>query len=413
MSCRRFSLQFTIWLALLAIAALVSAIPAQAQANVIYSFGSTFPDAETPNTPMLVADSAGNLYGTTLEETDNQNSTAFEVSPLQGGGWTDQILFGFAVAQGEDVESSLVFDRAGNLYGVAPLGGTYNNGVVFELSPSATGGWTYTALHEFQQAAGDGSSPQRGLLIDAAGNLFGVTNQGGAYGYGTVFRLSKNLSGIWTEQILHSFNHDGTDGTAPNGPLAVDASGILYGTTNTGGAHSEGTVFALGRQSSGTWSEKILHSFLFDRTTFDGALPEAGVLLVSGKIYGTTAAGGAYGWGTAFELVRQPGGRWKESVIHSFNQNGLDGVTPQFALTVVGNKLYGTTTAGGANSDGTVFGLTPSSSGWTESFLYSFANTNGGAAFPSGGLLLRPDGNLYGTAEGGAIGLGCVYEIAP
>jgi uncharacterized repeat protein (TIGR03803 family) len=393
---------------------LLSPTPTQAQANIIYSFGSYSTDGSRPGTPALVADSAGNLYGTTVNETSTSNSTAFELSPQSGGEWTDQILFSFAVSQAESVGSTLVFDGAGNLYGVSGEGGTYGYGVVFELSPSATEVWTYTALHEFQDTGGDGVFPRWGLLIDPAGNLFGATTQGGAYGYGTVFRLSRNSSGTWTEQILHSFNLDGVDGSEPNGPLAVDASGILYGTTYGGGADYQGTVFALGRQSNGTWSEKILHSFVWGRNVSDGSRPAAGVLLVSGKIYGTTISGGAYNEGTVFELAPRTGSGWHESVIHSFKGPlyGLDGSGPEGNLTLVGDSLYGTTVTGGSNSRGTVFGLTPSSGGWTESFLYSFAV--GGPYLPNSGLLLRPDGNLYGTAQaGGANGDGCVFEIAP
>ena len=395
----------------LAAATMIASTVAGAQAIVINSFGAYPSDGETPYTPNLVADSAGNLYGTTEEGGANGGGvlgTVFELSPASGGTWTEQVIHNFDSTTGTEGQTSLTIDSSGNLYGIATYGGLYSYGVVFEMTPSSGGAWTYTVLHNFKYV--EGSYPVGGLIFDTSGKLYGVTNTGGAYGYGTVFQLRKSSGGTWSEKILHSFN--GTDGSNPTKALVMDASGNLYGTTYNGGVNSAGTVFELARGTSGNWQEKVLHSF-FPRPSHDGANPDGGVILFSGNLYGTTYSGGAYGYGTVFQLVKQSTG-WTESVIHSFNQDGIDGATPRENLTPVGGNLYGTTSAGGANFDGTVFQLTPAAGGgWTESVLYSFSDTNGGSAFPSGGLFLYSDGNLYGTAQGGAYGVGSVYEISP
>ena len=394
-----------------AAATMMAATNASAQAFVIYSFGAYSADGLTPYTPNLVADSAGNLYGTTEEGGTNCGGvcgTAFELSPFDFGAWTEQIIYNFDSTTGTEGQTSLAIDSSGNLYGIATFGGLYGYGLAFEMTPSSGGGWTYTVLHNFKYV--EGSYPVGGLIFDTSGKLYGVTNTGGAYGYGTVFQLRKSSGGTWTEKILHSFN--GTDGRNPTKALVMDASGNLYGTTYNGGAHSAGTVFELARGTGDSWQEKVIHSF-FPRPSPDGANPDGGVILVSGNLYGTTYNGGTNGYGTVFQLVKQSSG-WQESVIHSFNQDGIDGATPRANLTPVGSNLYGTTSSGGTSFAGTVFQLTPATGGgWTETILYSFSDTSGGAAFPSGGLFLYSDGNLYGTAQGGAYGVGSVYEITP
>jgi uncharacterized repeat protein (TIGR03803 family) len=413
MQSHKRCLSLSLSLALLAAFALVAATQANSQANVIYSFSEASTDGFTPYSS-LIADSAGNLYGTTTEGGEYEVGTVFELSPQADGSWVEQILLSFNGADGtnENLQSRLVLDSSGNLYGVATFGGAYNYGVAFELSPLTGGAWASTVLHTFNKD-GDGIYPEGGLIFDARGNLYGVTGDGGAYGLGTAFVLRKNTNGSWAEEILHSFGN-GTDGQNPNGPLTMDNLGHLYGTTYNGGAHSEGTVFALARQGNGSWQERILHAF--SRSSSDGENPYAGVILASGipgRLYGTTFNGGASGSGAVFEVARQTGGGWKETLIHSFSQ-AIDGAQSRAALTEVNGTLYGTTSLGGASDTGTVFGLAPGTGGtWTESFLYSFTESPGQSKFPYGGLLLYSDGNLYGTAQGGAYGVGSVYEIKP
>lgn len=407
---RQFQRKLILCLTLTAVT-LVAVANASAQATVIYSFGAYPSDGETPYTPNLVADSAGNFYGTTEEGGSNCNGvcgTVFELSQFDFGAWTERVIHNFDGTTGTEGQTSLAVDSFGNLYGIATYGGLYGYGVVFEMSPSSGGSWTYSVLHNFKYV--EGSYPVGGLIFDASGKLYGVTNEGGAYGYGTVFQLRKNSSGAWTEKVLHSF--DKTDGWNPTKALVMDAVGNLYGTTYNGGAHSAGTVFELARGTGDTWQEQVIHSF-FPRPSTDGSNPDGGVIIFSGTLFGTTYNGGAYGYGTVFQLVKESTG-WRETIIHSFNTDGFDGATPRANLTAVGSNLYGTTSAGGTNYDGTVFQLAPAAGGgWTESVLFSFGDADGGAAFPSGGLFYYNDGNLYGTAQGGAYGVGSVYRIAP
>jgi uncharacterized repeat protein (TIGR03803 family) len=199
---------------------------------------------------------------------------------------------------GTNPDSPLIFDSAGNLYGTTGLGGAYNGGSLFELTPVAGGRWTIKVLHEFGNGT-DGKTPYGNLIFDAAGNLYGVTAFGGPSSGGTAFELSPQAGGTWRETILHSFNSSTTDGNSPTGGLVFDVSGNLYGTTNGGGADNTGTVFALSPAGGGTWTETILHSF-GNNSTPDGQQPYLVQLVIdaAGNLYGTTEYGGAYKNGT-------------------------------------------------------------------------------------------------------------------
>jgi len=139
--------------------------------------------------------------------------------------------------------TGLIFDLSGNLYGTTYQGGTHSNGTVFELSPNSDGKWTERVLHSFN--GNDGANPAAGLILVTGGNLYGTTQNGGTYSDGTVFELSPGTNGKWTERVLHSFSNNGKDGTNPEGGVIVDSSGNLYGTTRSGGAHGSGTVFEI------------------------------------------------------------------------------------------------------------------------------------------------------------------------
>jgi len=200
--------------------------------------------------------------------------------------WTEKVLHSFHRngTDGYTPQASLIFDAAGNLYGTTVDGGTYRGGTVFELTPQAGGGWTETVLHSFHRNGTDGASPYAGLVLDAAGNLYGTTVDGGTYGRGAVFELTPEAGGGWTEQVLHNFGN-GTDGAFPYAGLVLDAAGNLYGTTCQGGTHGRGAVFELTPQAGGGWTDKVLHSF--DPT--DGYYPEAGLIFdAAGNLYGTT-----------------------------------------------------------------------------------------------------------------------------
>jgi uncharacterized repeat protein (TIGR03803 family) len=387
--------------------------------KALYSF-TGYPDGGNPRSG-LIFDAAGNLYGTTFRGGTDGAGTVFELTLSKGGGWTEQVLYTFTGMDGRQPYAGLIFDAAGNLYGTTSGGGTIGYGTVFELAPKAGGGWTEQVLYNFGSGS-DGAFPQAALIFDAAGNLYGTTEEGGTNGYngyGTVFELTPAQGGGWTEQALHSFNYNATDGAYPYyGNLISDAAGNLYGTTNAGGTYGVGMVFELARTGlPGPPRRRVLYSFKYNGT--DGNSPLAGLIFdAAGNLYGTTSAGGAYGGGTVFELTPTPGGDWTEQVLYSFNSNnGADAYYPSASLIFdAAGNLYGTTQSGGSYYSGAVFQLTPTKGGgWTEQVLYSFTGSEDGGC-PFAGLIFDSAGNLYGTtafAAGFSGTAGNVFELTP
>jgi uncharacterized repeat protein (TIGR03803 family) len=362
--------------------------------SVLWSFTNT-PDGANPRYVAPVLDAKLNLYGTTNYGGVNGFGTVFELT----SSGTEKILHSFN-ADGTDgfyPQAGLVLDAKGNLYGTTVEGGVFvTDGAVFKLTPTKKG-WTEKILHSFG-AVGDGIQPYSVVTLDTAGNLYGTTFYGGTYNGGTVFEVTSS----GTEKVLWSFGN-GTDGSNPIAGVIRDTKGTLYGTTEYGGTEGHGAVFEL--TSSGT--EKLLWSF---ENGTDGANPVGGVVL--GKmatLYGTTSSGGMYGSGTVFKVTLSG----SEMVIHSFANNDMDGVTPYAGLVMdkLGN-LYGTTVAGGGTGgvSGIVFEMTPSGA---ETILHNFGATGDGA-FPWGGLVFDKSGNLYGTTlDGGANGFGTVFKVTP
>jgi uncharacterized repeat protein (TIGR03803 family) len=444
MRSKKLSVGLAATLSILCATLFVTITPATGQTErVLHTFANTS-GGQAPNAN-LIFDSSGNLYGVT-EFGGNASchfqggpattcGTVFELSPTSGGGWKETVLHDFGHDNdGGEPRGGLIADAAGNLYGTAFYGGTgycedgfgtlVGCGVIFKLTPAADGAWTETILHDFLDNGTDGSHPQSNLTFDSSGNLYGMTYIGGAYDLGTVFELTPKPAGIWTERVLHSFNLNGTDGFFPEGGLVFDASGNLYGTTPTGGAYNQGTVFELKSIAGGGWSEEVLHSFQVNGA--DGFFPDAGLAIdAAGNLYGTTFYGGVYGepacggcGGTSFAMIPTQGGGWTETILYSFG-NGNDAAIPAASLTIdADGNLYGTTVAGGAyDYSGAAFELSPTQGGgWTERVLHSFGATYDGA-FPSSGLTLDATGNLYGATESGCVnslcGYGTVFKITP
>jgi uncharacterized repeat protein (TIGR03803 family) len=255
---------------------------------------------------------------------------------------------------------------------------------------------TETALYDFNLQP-DAMLPVYGLLRDSAGNLYGAAGKGGTYGYGAIFKLDSTGH----ETVLHSFGK-GADGKNPACVLMRGANGNLYGTTAGGGKYGFGTVF--GVNSSG--AEAVLHHF----TGTDGATPAAGLIRdAAGNLLGTTSTGGAYGFGTVFKLATNG----SETVLYSFCAvaNCADGRNPEGGLVQdsLGN-LFGTTLGGGANDQGSVFKLTENG---LEILLYSFgAISSGDGRWPWSGLIPDSQGNLYGTTYlGGQYGAGTMFKL--
>ena len=409
---KRLSIGLRAALAMFTVALFVTSTWAATQEKVLHSFGNgtdgDFPEAG------LISDAAGNLYGTTIGGGIHNSGTVFEAIPQEGGSWTEKVLHSFGNGtDGAIPYAGLILDAAGNLYGTTFEGGIHGYGTVFELSPREGGSWTEKVLHSFNSNGTDGFYPYAGLILDAAGNLYGTTIGGGIHDYGTVFELSPREDGGWTEKVLHSFNSNDVVGAYPYAGLILDAAGNLYGTTELGGIHKYGTAFELSPTGGGGWTETVLHSF---GNGVDGGYPEAGLIFdAAGNLYGTTVYGGIHNSGTVFELTPREGGGWTERVLHSFG-NGTDGYEPYACLIFdAAGNLYGTTELGGIHGpdSGTAFELTPrEGGGWTEKVLHSFNGTDG--ALPLAGLIFDAAGNLYATtSEGGIHNSGTVFEITP
>jgi len=288
----------------------------------------------------LIRDKKENLYGTTEEGGSSGYGTVFTVDTSG----TEAVLYSFAggTKDGCYPYGGLTRDKAGTLYGTTFNCGASGYGTVFTVDTSGT----EIVLHSFSGGTKDGAYPDfTGLLMDEKGNLYGVTEEGGASNYGTVYKLNKSGK---TLTVLYSFT-GGTDGGRPVGGLLRDKKGNLYGITNEGGSSGVGTVFKLNK--SGT--ETVLHSFAEDET--DGCYPFGTVKNDAKRnLYGTTSLCGASAEGAVYKLSKSG----TETVLHSFV--GSDGAYPYGGLLRdAKGKLYGTTTSGGASFSGTVFKLTP------------------------------------------------------
>lgn len=324
--------------------------------------------------------------------------------------------------------SNLISDASGNLYGTAFYGGTYGDGMVFELSQQ-NGSWQMSVLHSFNYDGIDGIWPTAGLVFDGAGNLYGTTEFGGIencglIGCGTVFELSPAGGGTWTERILHQFDY--ADGYQAHAGVVLDAAGNLYGTTATGGAYSQGTVYELSPGANHHWTYHMLHNFT---GLSDGGVPYGGVVLDSaGNLYGMASAGGGssaickYGCGVVFELYAPSGGERSGTVLHYFGRNNdgsantNDGWYPQAGLVFdQSGNLYGTASKGGLYHSGVVFELSSAGNGtWNETLLHTFDCCSDGAN-PSGDLIFDASGNLYGVTldGGGPHNWGTAFELTP
>lgn len=361
--------------------------------------------AESPNAT-LVADAAGNLYGET-ELGTSCSGTVFDLSrPATGGSWTLRVIHCFKDGRdGALPWGGLTRDKAGNLYGTTTGGGSSNCGphaldpcgTVFELiRPRHNNGrWREVILHVFQPLP-DGFKPYAAPVLDAAGNVYGTTLDGGdakgcvshrraqrhtaslapkgaCYFNGTVFELTppSKKTASWTETVLHSFT--GAEGVRPYAPLVLDSSGNLYGTASAGGfvgcglgRAGCGTVFRLTRSKlpKSPWTAAAIYSF--PASGRQGASPTQGLLFDrSGHLYGATDYGGLteqclhLGCGTVFRLTPIGSNRWAETILHAFSENKGNGIVPNAPIFGRDGNLYGTTPNGGAYAVGTIYEVTP------------------------------------------------------
>jgi uncharacterized repeat protein (TIGR03803 family) len=285
----------------------------------------------------------GNLYGATEFGGTGSNGNCFQpvgcgtVYEIPGFG-NEEVLHSFADgSDGAFPNSGSLVNVGGALYGTTGDGGAYNRGTVFKITRSGT----ESVVYSFGDGSADGTFPSNGL-INVGGVLYGMTSTGGAYGGGTVFKMT--TSG--TETILYNFGSVSGDGLDPLSGLTKVGS-AFYGTTSGGGTSDNGTVFKVTLAGA----ETVLHSFTNGK---DGSAPEAGLTKVGNELYGTTSAGGATHNGTVF-LVTTRGATLL--TLYSF-AGGTDGSQPVAPLTYDDGTLYGTTAAGGKDNDGTVFSIT-------------------------------------------------------
>lgn len=401
--------------------------------SVLYSFTDGTQGA-TPN-GNLVADGAGNLYGTTLGGGEFFGGNVYEMVPPvpPSTQWTQTVIYTFtAGSDGGNPSAGVIFDAAGNLYGTTSSGGTSDYGTVFRLSPPSTSGgqWTESTLYSFLEGSSDGADPEAGVVFDKAGNLYGTTFEGGitnttscTKGCGVVFKLTPPASGgEWTESVIEYFNYG--NGGYPRGTLILDPSGNFYGTTLYGGQYGGGVIFRLTPPSKPghAWGYRVLYAF--GATTTDSSEPWAGLTLRKGVLYGAASLGGPYRGGTVFQLVgpTKSGEPWTENILLNFDGN--DGYFPNGNVIFdKSGNLYGTTMFGGllGNCDpeilgcGVVFELSPpklAGGSWTDTILHSFPTTQDDGMRAVGGLLIGNNGALFGVTQSGITATdGTVFEI--
>ncbi len=330
--------------------------------------------------------------------------------------WHYTLLHNFCTqdscADGTMVTAGLVADGKGNLFGITETGGAHNVGVVFELE-RRRGNYRFEVLHDFCFTCGDGAFPIASLIADVDGNLYGTTLGGGAHDCGVVFRLAPAKK-KW--KVLHDFCTQDGDGNTLDAALSYagknlgapyDGVSPLYSTTANGGTNAHGTVFSL-TPNGKTWTLTTLYAFCALSGCADGGFP-SGELLVdnAGNLFGNSSEGG--GGGAVYEL--SPGGKraqMTEKIIHAFcgPDECADGQGPVGALALTpAGEIFGTTENANGSEGGAIFRLTPNGTGWDESIPHVFCGRNCRDGYlPSGGLIADSEGNVYGVNALGGSG---------
>lgn len=326
---------------------------------------------------------------------------------------------------GFDLAAPLVRDRKGTLYGTASGGGAHGQGTVFRLRPAGGGQWKFDVLHDFcsEAACMDGFDPTGALIVDAAGNLYGVAaaNSDSEEGDAVIFRLRPDGT-KWHYEVLHEFcPGDVCDGSFAHAGLAYagqsagepyDGVSPLFGVASAGGAHGAGVAYEL-RPKNGGWKHTDLYDFCAAADCADGGDPDEPLIVQDAThLVGVGATGGTGRGGVVFRLTSNDGKTWSESVLHAFCSlpHCADGGAPPSSLaTDAAGNLYGTTPSGGKCDEdfacGTLFRIAPDG---TESVLFGFCRQVGGCKVgsdPEAGVTVGADGTLYGTTvAGGANG---------
>ncbi|HWY56158.1 MAG TPA: choice-of-anchor tandem repeat GloVer-containing protein [Terriglobales bacterium] len=369
-------------------------------------------DGSGPWSNYFISDAKGNLYAATAAGGTYGAGVVFMLSPTG----KETILYEFkgqSNGDGAAPHGHLTFDAKGNIYGTTQEGGTNGTGTVYELSPKSGGGWKEKVIYTFSAAGADGTAPSAGMTIGADGTMYSTTPDGGAFGAGTVFSLKKTSTG-WKQTVIQNLNGS-SNGGYPYEGLMMDAAGNLYGAAPTGGASGQGVIYRLSHTRQG-WVDTVLHSFTGQNGDGSGLYWIDLISDTSGNIYGATSFGGTNGTGTVWELVYSERKKtYSEKILYEFGGNGSgDGNNPYggLAMDAKGN-LYGATLNGGPSNIGTCYKLTKRGKTWKETILHSFTGANDGNQ-PTGNPYIDAKGRLYGmTQTGGTSNFGIVYRITP
>lgn len=393
---------------LLSLVFALGASVAQAEnVTVIHAFSGDNKDGASP-IGNLVLGSGGAIYGALAAGGSErcECGAVFEIQPKTGKQTVLHVFSGNS--DGNSPSGGLIMDSAGNLYGVTQDGGKNSDGAVYMITAKGKESVLYAFCSK--KNCTDGSSPFGTLVVDKSGNVFGTTSIGGALNQGTIFEIPKN--GV--ETVLYSFKGGNKDGSDPRAGLIEDSHGNLFGTTEGGGPANCaglgcGTVFEFTKAGK----EKVVYNFCTVKKCTDGVAPQAGVIEDSaGNLYGTTSGGGTREKGTIFKVA--PNG--KETLLYSFcivNKTAAcaDGAEPLANLYEdASGNLYGSTLGGGADSQGVIFELLANGK---EQVLHAFTGINDGAQ-PDANLIPDGSGNLYGTAQfNGKANGGVMFTIKP
>ena len=395
-------------LALGAILGMLSLLqPAQAQTyTVLHSFDLLGTDGARPYDG-LISDRAGNLYGTTAAGGRNHGGTVFKMVHI-GQSWMLNTLYDFTDgSDGASPDVRVTFGPDGALYGTNTVAGEFNGGVLFKLQvpARALGEWTETSLYAYAFEQNEYGSP---LTFDSSGNLYGAVAHWSGNDRGAVYQVVRNGNN-WSLNVIYQFA-GGNDGSQPRGNLAIDAAGNIYGVTEVDGRYGYGNVYELSPSGSG-WMKTILHDFQGGN---DGLIPFGGLIFDhSGNLLGSTGSGGPGNGGTVFQLSPQPGGGWTYTLVYGFSGQSSWGPTGTLTVDQAGNIYGARNDPGTLGNNGSIFELTYSNGVWNYINLHSFAGFDDGAE-PNGSLVVDGVGDVYGTAaDGGAYEYGLVFEITP
>jgi uncharacterized repeat protein (TIGR03803 family) len=362
--------------------------------NVLHNF-DIYPDSFYPNGALIQA-SNGLLYGTASSGGGGNWGSLFEIST---NGVTYNVIVSLVgpPGGGEHPQSSLMQASDGLLYGTCQEGGTNQSGTLFSLHDD---GSSYNDFFSFDGNGGDANSPEASLLLGRDGALYGTSYFGGSNGLGAIFKVNRDGTAY---QLLHSFDNDGVDGYYPEAGLLQADNGMLFGTTYYGGTNESGTVFTLSTNGSD-------YSVVFSPIFYSQGDDLYGTLIqgLDGALYGTAQSEGTNGEGVVFRIDKNG---QNYAALHSFPSSATDGMYP-LAGVIQGTDgvLYGTTSSGGSNSEGTVFSVTTNGSQY--SILHHFPMDPSDGYNPYASLTQGPDGMLYGTTyEGGTNYEGTIFKI--